>query len=102
MMADKDQCGFYKALESAVDFWYIAAFAETRGLGAQALFELIQAQGAQVLGPHLSVAEAYERAMACAVETDLVLVTGSFVTVADVVRHVHAAGSNPTPSDSAH
>jgi dihydrofolate synthase/folylpolyglutamate synthase len=100
MMADKDQLGFHKALESAVDFWYIAAFAETRGLSAQALFELLQAQGAQVLGPHASVAQAYEHAMACAAESDLVLVTGSFVTVADVVRHVHAAASNPTPSDS--
>lgn len=100
MMADKDQYGFYKALESAVDFWYIAAFAETRGLSAHALFELLQAQGAQMLGPHASVPEAYERAMACAAETDLVLVTGSFVTVADVVRHVYAAGSNPSPSDS--
>ncbi len=99
MMADKDQLGFYKALESAVDFWYIAAFAETRGLSASALFDLLLAQGARLLGPHASVAEAYEHAMACATESDLVLVTGSFVTVADVVRHVHAASSDPTPSD---
>ncbi len=99
MMADKDQLGFYKALESAVDFWYIAAFAETRGLSAPALFDLLQAQGARLLGPHASVAEAYEHAMARAAESDLVLVTGSFVTVADVVRHVHAASSDPTPSD---
>lgn len=99
MMADKDQLGFYKALESAVDFWYIAAFAETRGLSAQALFDMLQPQGAQVRGPCASVAEAYEHAAACAGESDLVLVTGSFVTVADVVRHVHAASSDPTPSD---
>jgi dihydrofolate synthase/folylpolyglutamate synthase len=98
MMADKDQVGFYKALESAVDFWYIAAFDETRGLSAQALFDLLHAQGARVLGPHVTVAEAYEHAVACAGASDLVLVTGSFVTVADVVRHVHTASSNPTPS----
>lgn len=98
MMADKDQLGFYKALESAVDFWYIAAFAETRGMSAQALYDLLQEQGAQVLGPHATVAAACEHAIQCAGESDLVLVTGSFVTVADAVRHMRAALSNPTPT----
>jgi dihydrofolate synthase/folylpolyglutamate synthase len=95
MMADKDQLGFYKALESAVDFWYIAAFAETRGQSAEALFETLQGEGGVLLGPHDDIAAAYEQAWVSAGPGDLVLVTGSFVSVADAVRHIDKVRSNP-------
>ena len=95
MMADKDQLGFYKALESAVDFWYIAAFAETRGQSAAALLETLQGESGILLGPHDDIAVAYEQAWASAGPADLVLVTGSFVSVADAVRHIDNVRSNP-------
>lgn len=96
MMADKDQLGFYKALESTVDFWYIAAFAETRGLSAEGLYRVLQEEGGALHGPHASIASAYEHAIARAENADMVLVTGSFVSVADAMRHLESIRSNPT------
>lgn len=102
MMADKDQFGFYKALESAVDFWYIAAFAETRGQRAEALFGILLGEGGVIQGPYDNIAVAYEQACAIAGPDDLVLVTGSFVSVADVVRHLDGIRSNPIQTASRH
>ena len=96
MMADKDQLGFYKALESEVDFWYIAAFAETRGQSAEGLYRILQNEGGALEGPYASIGSAYEHAVSRAGGADLVLVTGSFVSVADAVRHLEGVRSDPT------
>jgi len=95
MMADKDQLGFYKALESAVDIWYIAAFAEARGMSADGLYRVLQGESAVLQGPHDSIIRAYEVASTNARAGDLVLVTGSFVSVADIVRHLEQTRTNP-------
>lgn len=95
MMADKDHPGFYKALESAVDFWYIAAFAQARGQSAEALYLTLQGEGGTLVGPHDSIASAYENACVAARQEDLVLITGSFVSVADAMRHLDEVRSNP-------
>jgi len=95
MMADKDQLGFYTALESAVDIWYIAAFAEARGMSADELHSTLQREGGVLQGPHDSIATAYENASTSACAGDLVLVTGSFVSVADIVRHLEKIRTNP-------
>ena len=96
MMADKDQLGFYKALELGVDIWYIAAFAETRGQSAEELFRILQPEAGVLRGPFDSIAQGYEQACANVRAGDLVLVTGSFVSVADATRHLAAISSNPT------
>jgi len=94
MMADKDQPGFYGVLESAVDIWYIAAFAQPRCLAAQSLYDRLHAVGANVSGPYGTVAAAYIQACAQAGPDDLVLVTGSFGTVADVLQYIANIESN--------
>lgn len=88
MMGDKDHAGFYTALESAVDIWYIAAFSGPRCLDAEQLHALVRRHGATTSGPYASVAAAYAAVCADASVEDLVLATGSFVTVADTMNLV--------------
>lgn len=88
MMSDKDHAGFYTALESVVDIWYIAAFSEPRCLGAEQLDEILRHNGATTSGPFGSIAAAYAKIQAEASADDLILATGSFVTVADTLRLV--------------
>lgn len=86
MMSDKDHAAFHAALESEVDFWYIAAFAEPRCLPAETLHAILRERGARVCGPFESVEQAYRQACRDADAGDLILATGSFVTVADTMR----------------
>lgn len=88
MMKNKDHAGFYTALESAVDIWYIAAFSEPRCLSAEKLHEILRHSGATTSGPFSSIAAAYARVCADASAEDLILATGSFVTVADTLSLV--------------
>jgi dihydrofolate synthase/folylpolyglutamate synthase len=88
MMSDKDHAGFYTALESEVDIWYIAAFSEPRCLNAGQLHEILRNNGATTSGPFTSIAAAYARVCADASADDLILATGSFVTVADTMSLV--------------
>lgn len=88
MMKDKDHAGFYTALESVVDIWYIAAFAEPRCLNADRLQEILRQNGATTSGPFANIAAAYARVCTEASAEDLILATGSFVTVADTMSLV--------------
>jgi dihydrofolate synthase/folylpolyglutamate synthase len=88
MMSDKDHAGFYAALESEVDIWYIAAFAEPRCLNAEKLLEILCLGGATSRGPFEDIATAYATACSEASSDDLILATGSFVTVADTLSLV--------------
>ncbi|MES3008105.1 MAG: bifunctional tetrahydrofolate synthase/dihydrofolate synthase [Pseudomonadota bacterium] len=94
MMSDKDQVGFYGVLESAVDIWYIAAFAQPRCQDAQTLHDRLGGAGATVSGPYDSVVAAYHAACEQAGQDDLVLVTGSFGTVADAVQYIASSEAN--------
>ncbi len=86
MMRDKDHEEFYTALESAVDFWYIAAFDEPRCFEAVKLSSLLQEKGAKVQGSFNDISSAYQSISQEIAEDDLLLVTGSFVTVADIMQ----------------
>lgn len=88
MMSDKDHAGFYTALESEVDIWYIAAFSEPRCLNADKLHEILRHNGATTSGPFTSIAAAYAKVCIDASADDLILATGSFVTVADTMSLV--------------
>ena len=90
MMADKDHAGFYQALEKQVDFWYIAHFDLPRCLPAEKLAELLRQFGADqstmaALPSSATVYQAFQAACADAVEGDIIVVTGSFITVSDVM-----------------
>jgi dihydrofolate synthase / folylpolyglutamate synthase len=91
MMHDKDQPGFFLALENTVDIWYIAHFAQTRCLKAEKLLEKLQAvePEAEFCGPFESLTEAYNLACSNSVEGDIILATGSFHTVAEVMQIIN-------------
>lgn len=96
MMADKDQFGFYRTLESQVDFWYIAQVDMARCLPAEALLDrLVPAgesepaspvQSAAFSGPHNTVRDAWLAACAKATRGDTIVVTGSFFTVSEAMQ----------------
>lgn len=90
MMADKDHAGFYQALEKQADFWYIAHFDLPRCIPAQTLTESFLRFGADqrsmaASSPFATVGEALAAACDDAVEGDMIVVTGSFITVSDVM-----------------
>ncbi|MDX1489826.1 MAG: bifunctional tetrahydrofolate synthase/dihydrofolate synthase [Pseudohongiellaceae bacterium] len=88
MMSDKDHIGFYNALESNGDFWYIAAFPQPRCEQAPVLMEKLQQAGAKTIGPFNNIADALCQACEDAAQNDIILVTGSFMTVADAMDYI--------------
>ena len=87
MMADKDIDGFLQALDSIVDIWYIAQVDQERCLAAKELTEKLNLleTGSEAL-TFANVSDAFESACNAASKDDLILVTGSFYTVAEVHR----------------
>lgn len=86
MMDDKDQTGFYSALESVIDIWYITQFETSRALPAQQLADRLSNQ---LKNASFEVVEdlrdAFRKACQIAIRPDdLILVTGSFFTVATI------------------
>lgn len=82
-LADKDVEGVARAMNPIVDQWYLAGLEVPRGLGCQEL----SARLTGIIGEALpllssSVGEALEKALAEATQDDLVIVFGSFYTVA--------------------
>lgn len=85
MMADKDINGFYQALESLVDIWYIAQVAEARCMPSSSLVQLLAGKNAVMYPePFDDAVTAFEIAVRNASPQDVILVTGSFYTVASV------------------
>ncbi|WP_312042074.1 bifunctional tetrahydrofolate synthase/dihydrofolate synthase [Erwinia sp.] len=81
MLHDKDIAGTLACLAPQVDYWYCAPLAGPRGATAEQL--LAHLPGAQAF---TSVSAAFERARRQAGEQDIVLVCGSFHTVAQVME----------------
>lgn len=85
VMADKDLEGIVSALESCVNIWYIAQVQESRCLSADTAVKRIEATGLQLqIAVFDSVHTAYLAACEQASAQDLIVVTGSFRTVAAV------------------
>ena len=86
MLADKDIVGVVQALEQQIDYWLLADIKENRGATAQALQNVLAAEGGVKNSEMFeSVSEAYRRACIMASENDRIIVFGSFHTVADVL-----------------
>ena len=93
MMADKDHAGFYQALENQTDFWYIAHFDLPRCLPAETLAQRFHQFGADkrtmaASSPFATVGEAMAAACSDAVDGDIIVVTGSFITVSDAMSSI--------------
>lgn len=90
MMADKDHQGFYSTLENQVDFWYIAHFDLPRCLSGELLMQKLLAAGARQSAfagslPFATVSDALAAACSDAGDGDIIVVTGSFITVSDAM-----------------
>ncbi|MGL4270301.1 MAG: bifunctional tetrahydrofolate synthase/dihydrofolate synthase, partial [Plesiomonas sp.] len=87
MLADKDVAGALSVLVPHIDQWLCATLEGPRGQRGQALLAHLPADQAQAYD---SVVEAWDSAMAQADEQDLVIVFGSFYTVAHVMEALDA------------
>ena len=81
-LADKDVEGVARAMAGVVDHWYLAGLDVPRGLSAESLNERFAACDVQGPGVFGSVREALAAALSSASADDLVIVFGSFYTVA--------------------
>lgn len=82
-LADKDVEGVARAMASVVDAWYLASLTVPRGLSGQDLQAKLANAGISGAPAFESVREALESALAAAAPADLVVVFGSFYTVAE-------------------
>lgn len=94
IMADKDVEGFCRTLASAVNIWYIAQVAQPRAMPAEKLAALLDKLGLTRFPiVFADPAAAYQAAVANTAARDLILVTGSFFTVAAVRGHLTGLGT---------
>ncbi|WP_372972472.1 bifunctional tetrahydrofolate synthase/dihydrofolate synthase [Marinobacter sp.] len=83
-LSDKDSAGVARALAPTVDQWFIGGLEVTRGLSAEALLERVQTViPKDRLTTCATVSGAIERALDSAGDDGLVLIFGSFYTVAE-------------------
>jgi dihydrofolate synthase/folylpolyglutamate synthase len=81
-LGDKDIEGVIKAMQPVVDHWWLAGLSVHRGLAVDALAARAQAAGVSVRACQESVAEAINAVRAEAEFSDLIIIFGSFHTVA--------------------
>ncbi|MBQ14131.1 MAG: bifunctional tetrahydrofolate synthase/dihydrofolate synthase [Gammaproteobacteria bacterium] len=93
MIADKDINGFYQALESCVDLWYIAQVSEPRCMPVEELAKRLRnCDQALSIRKFNELSSAYRAACEQADAGDLILVTGSFYTVGTIRNLTSATG----------
>lgn len=90
-LADKDAIGVVKALQPVVDGWVLAGLDSPRGLTARALEEVLRTAGLEMPGfcgglCRETVTEAASEALTYLARQDVLVVFGSFHTVAEVRR----------------
>jgi dihydrofolate synthase / folylpolyglutamate synthase len=89
MLKDKNHAAFMRELLPCVDCWYVSTLATTRGALSSDLAGTLR-----LLDPQLDIVEFDEIASAilaaqlAAMPGDRIIVSGSFVTVGDAIRHL--------------
>ena len=81
-LADKDVQGVARAMASVVDHWFVTGLDVPRGLSADDLAKHFDECGLSVAGSYPLVADALAQATQQANDHDIVIVFGSFFTVA--------------------
>lgn len=93
MFRDKDIAGVAAAVEDAITEWFIADAEGVRGATAQHVAEELSRAGVTAcVKPFVSVAHAWRAACERADEDDKIIVFGSFLTVAAVMRERQGNG----------
>jgi dihydrofolate synthase/folylpolyglutamate synthase len=96
MLRDKDAAGVIDKVADRVDRWYLGGTAGPRGLPGQALAAILrQRRPAAALDSFDDVASAFAAARGAAAADDRIIVFGSFLTVADVMRAQRQPDADP-------
>lgn len=85
MLEDKDLAGIFSQINAEVDQYNLISLSCYRGASQQTLFSHYQTSNDQITDVHCfeSISEAYESVLLVANEIDIIIVFGSFYTVAD-------------------
>jgi len=95
MLRDKDVAGVIDKLADRVDHWYVGGTAGPRGLSGQALAAILQSRRpVAAVQAFDNVAAAFDAAHRAAAADDRIIVFGSFLTVADVMRAQRRQGTD--------
>jgi dihydrofolate synthase/folylpolyglutamate synthase len=87
MLRDKDATGVIDRVADRIDHWYVGGTSGARGLSGQDLASIVHAKRpAAAVEAFGDVASAFDAAHRAAAGEDRIIVFGSFLTVADVMR----------------
>jgi len=87
MLRDKDATGVIDRVADRIDHWYVGGTSGARGLSGQDLAGIVHAtRPAAAVEAFGDVASAFDAAHRAAAGEDRIIVFGSFLTVADVMR----------------
>ncbi len=92
MLRDKDVAGVVRPLQAIVNSWFVAGLPGPRGLSGEMLGRLLAAEGIEVALSHADVSHALDAAWASAGPADIIVVFGSFYTVAAAVNILQHRG----------
>lgn len=95
MLADKDVAGVVERARGAIDRWLVAGLPGPRGMTAEALGALLARLGIASVDRFDSPAEAWRSAAGQAKENDRIIIFGSFLTVADVLKAMNDGRKRP-------
>ncbi|HJN51282.1 MAG: bifunctional tetrahydrofolate synthase/dihydrofolate synthase [Pseudomonadales bacterium] len=90
MYADKDCAAILSTLDKVVDYWYLAGMAEARGESADGLKARLSVGDRSGIKTYDRVGTAYRDVMMNASKGDRVVVSGSFVAVAEALEAMGA------------
>lgn len=94
MLSDKDIEGVVAAMKRSLDRWFVAPLPPPRGAPAAALAAALRRAGVPecAVTSCSEVAEAFTQALGAAADTDRIVIFGSFLIVAEVMRCRAASG----------
>ncbi len=95
MLRDKDIASVVNKVHTRIDHWHVAPISGARGIGAADIAHHIRAIPGSSVIEHPSFAKAFASAREHAGPDDRILVFGSFVSVAEVMRVI---GETVTPN----
>ncbi|MGH8722430.1 MAG: glutamate ligase domain-containing protein, partial [Burkholderiales bacterium] len=94
MLRDKNIAGVAQRVAPRITRWHLCALGGPRGTDAEALARILSGAGVRApITRHASVAEGLAAARAAAGENDKIVAFGSFLTVAEVMQSLAAAGN---------
>jgi len=96
MLRDKDIAGVIDQVADRIDHWYLGSTAGGRGLSGQRLAQVLRERRPQAAADSYDdIGTAFEAAQRVAGVDDRIIVFGSFLTVADVMRAQCRRGADP-------